>query len=146
MAIGIVVIEAPGKPFALVDGQIKLEFVGAAGRRIRSRGVFDRESAVAEVESARPPGLHARSAVEETGELGQRDRLDHIEIAHRMAFPQQARDRRDRCHRFDREPAEVDALAGPAGPQGGRRRNGASMGIEAADRVGVAAFGAMGVE
>ena len=36
--------------------------------------------------------------------------------------------------------------AGPAGPQGGRRRNGASIGIAATNRVGVAAFGAMGVE
>ena len=96
VSAGVVMIEAAGQPFAVGDGQIELELVGAACRRIGPRSISDHRTAVAKVDPAFPFRLDPRGMIEKPREFGERDRLLVVEAARRMTFAQQLCDRRDR--------------------------------------------------
>ncbi len=138
-------IESTGQPFALVDGQIELERVFRARRWIRPHGIVDHRTVTGVGRDARCR-QHPRGAVEKPRQLGKRNRPLIVEFARRMPVTQELGDRRH-CRRSRRgEFAQVDRLAGPAGPHRRQRRDGVHIGINAAQRVGVPAFRAARVE
>src|SRR5216684_7790780 len=116
VSAGVVMVESSDKPFAFVDGQIELELVAGARRRIRPDGVRDQRTGVAEVDSASPSRQDTRGAVEKPRKLGERDRSLVIEAAGRMTFTQELCDRRDCLRMRGRYLAQIDLLSGPAGP------------------------------
>ena len=85
MLAGIVVIEPAFEPFALVDGEIELEFIAAAPGWIgpdRVREHWTVALAVAaEIKPAAPGRLDAGGKVEKARQLGERDRPLIVEIA-----------------------------------------------------------------
>src|SRR5262249_11251076 len=94
MVAGIVVIEPTFEPFALVDGQIELEFVAATPGwvgpdRVRKHWTVAFPVA-AEIKLAAPGRLNAGGAVEKARQLGERDRPVSVEIADRMTCAKQA--------------------------------------------------------
>src|SRR5262249_58691198 len=91
VSTGVVMIESSCEPFACVDGQIELELVAAASRRIGPHRVRDLRAAVAEVDPAAKSRLDARGAVEKPRKLGECDRSLVIEGARRMTFTQELR-------------------------------------------------------
>ena len=137
-------IESAGKPLALMDGQIELEFVGGAARRIRPGGVLDHRTAI--LDPAFRSRHDTRGAVEKPRKLAERDRSPVIETARRMPFAQQLCDRRDGLRRRGRKLAQIDLLAGPARPHRRQRSNHAGIRIKSAQRVGLSACRAAGVE
>src|ERR1700730_2443044 len=143
-SVGVVMIEAAGKSFALGAGQRELEFVSTAARWIRPAGVPNLGTAVEKV--ALPFQPDTRGAVEKPRKLGERDRLLVIEAARRMTFTQELRDRRDCLRRRGRELAQIDLFPGPRGPHRRWRRNDARIRIHSAQRVGLPACGAARVE
>src|SRR6266446_10724793 len=96
VSTGVVMIESSCEPFAFVNGQIELELVATAPRRIRPDRVRDHRTAVAKVEPASPSRLNTRGAVEKVRKLGERDRSLVVEAARRMTFTQELCGRRDR--------------------------------------------------
>src|SRR6266550_8717626 len=139
-------IEAAWQSLAMGDGQIEFELVGTAPRWIGPCGVLDLGTVGAEIEFAFPCRLDARGAVEKARQLGERDRLPVVEVADRMTFMQQCCDRRMGMRRRGRELAEIDGLALPPRPHRRRPRYRARMRIKSTQRVGLSAFGAVGVE
>src|ERR1700722_8560521 len=139
-------IESARQSFAVGDRQIELELVSATARRIGPGRIRHLRTAATKVEPAFPFGLDARGAVEKPRKLGERDRLPVVEFAGRMTFMQQLCDRRNDFRRRCRKLAQVDFLSGPAGPHRGWRRYDAGVWIKSAQRVGLPAFRAVGVE
>ena len=139
---GVVMIEAASKPFARAYGQIELEPVSSARRRIRSHGV----TTLVEVELGVRSLENARRPVKKLRQLGEGDRSLTIKAARRMALAQELCDWRDCLRRRTRDLAQIDCLSRPARPNGGQRGNDAGMRIGSAQRIGVPAFGAARVE
>ena len=88
-------IEAARKPFAIGDGQIELELVGAAAGRIGPGGVCRPSGRRRRGRPAFPFRLDPRGAVEKPRKLGERDRMLVVEVARRMTLAQQLCDRRE---------------------------------------------------
>src|ERR1700733_9480451 len=105
--VGVVMIETAFEPFAIGDGEIELELVGASPGRIWPGGVGDHRGDVAKVERALPFRLDPRGAVEKSRKLGERDRLLIVEVTRRMTFSKQLCDRRDGFRRCGRELAQI---------------------------------------
>src|SRR5262245_25752366 len=96
VSAGVVMIKPAGKAFAFIDGEVELERVAGTRRRIWSCGVCDLRSAGAEVDAACPSREDVRRAGEKLRKLGERDRSRIVEMAGRMTFTQELRDRQDR--------------------------------------------------
>ena len=137
MRASVIMIETAGEPFAFVDREIEFKLV----TRARARIWPDRMAAVVKVRRAVPSRKHARRAVEEPRELVQCDRSLVVEAARRATFSQKLRERRERPG-----VRQIDFLSGPAGPQRRQRRNDADVGVSSAQRIGVSAFRAAGME
>src|SRR5215475_2277116 len=112
VSASIVVIESSGKPCAFVDGQIELELVAGARRRVRPDGVGDHRAAMTVVDPTSPCRPDTRGLIEKSRKLGERDRLLVIEAAGRMSFMQELCDRRDWFRMGGRELAQIDLLSG----------------------------------
>src|SRR5262249_31196114 len=135
-------IEAPRKPFAFVDNEIKLEPIAAASRGIRPRRVRHHRIIVAQ--RAVEFRLHPCRTIEKPGKLGQLDRPPVIEAAGRMPLPQQLCRARKRWRM--RDLAQIDFLSGPTRSYRRRRRYRAPIGINSAQRIGMSTFAAARVE
>src|SRR5262245_19791050 len=116
-------IESSYKPLAFVDGQIELEFVTAAPRRIRPEGISNHRAGVANVEPVSHPGVDARGTVEKPRKLGERNRPLVIETTRRMTFTQERCSRRDCLRVRGVEPVQIDFLSWPPRPDCRQRRN-----------------------
>src|SRR5262249_56096669 len=84
----VIMIESARQPFAFIDGEIELELVTGAARRIRPQRVRDERIMLAEVEFALPFGYDPSGPVEKARKLGKRDRSPLIEAAGGMPIPQ----------------------------------------------------------
>src|SRR5262245_16919884 len=96
VSAGVVMIKSAGKAFAFVDGEVEFERVAGTRRRIWSCGVCDFRSAGAVVDAACPSREDVRGAIEKPRKLDERDRSLIVEMAGRVTFTQELRDRRDR--------------------------------------------------
>src|SRR5262245_65586826 len=104
-------IEPSRKLFALVDGQIKLELVARARRRIGPRGVRHHHRAgTTQVDAALPSRHDTRGAVEEPRKLSERDRPLVVEVANRATFMQEPCGRRNDLRTCRGKSTKVDLL------------------------------------
>src|SRR5262249_5506181 len=144
---GVVMIESASEPFALVDGKVEFDLVARVCRRIGSGRVLDYGAVLAEfLKLEAPLRLDTGDDTEKLRKLGERDRPLAVEGARRTPFAQELCGRRDGLGTLARISAQVDLLAGPAGPYRRKRSYKTRIRKSSARRIGVPAFRAARVE
>src|SRR3954447_22311 len=90
---GVVMIKSTCEPVAIVDGEIKLEFIARAGRWIRPCCVSHWRSGATEVDVALPGRNDTRGAVEKARKLPECNRALAVEAADRTTLTHQVHGR-----------------------------------------------------